>query len=164
MISNSLSSYSFLSAPVISIPNDCIACDVPVSKAVQMTQKRGFAVANQVVELLPIKVVYGNSGDNARRYPYMPGDTVWIRGDSMTLIWTKERYQLGDKKVILVPCSAIQAWEAQPQAYNWQVQGPNNTVFYAPPINLHTPSVLPAPAGTGVAPLVYEGDVTGLKP
>jgi hypothetical protein len=97
---------------MIRIPNDMIACEPFVNVGIEK-QGNTFVTAKQKNSLFATKVVYQNirefSNGNFQGYPYRAGDTVYVRGDAMTLPWTKEVLDLGGRKVILVPCAYIQA-------------------------------------------------------
>lgn len=99
---------------MIRIPNEMIACEPFESLAVQ-TQGKAFVIVKQKNSLYATKVVYMSIREfttgNLQAHPYQPGHTVYLRGDAMTMPWSREVLELGGKKVILVPCSHIQAWE-----------------------------------------------------
>ncbi len=101
IIPNSWNDYK--SDPIY-VPNKRIAC-TPLGKfrSVQ-TSGSGFKYALHKTALLELTVVHGN--DN-----YSVGDLVYIRGDALTLGWTKEEFsfpETEDVKFILVPEDAVQ--------------------------------------------------------
>ena len=83
------------------VTNKKVAC-TPLGKyrSIQMTGNT-FKTVAQKSELLSLTVVYGNDDFNV-------GDVVYIKGDCMTLPWSKEEFSLGDTKFIFVPEDRIE--------------------------------------------------------
>lgn len=108
---------------MISIPNEKIACE-PIKSFSLDKRGVGFKTIAEATSLTALTVVYPSSHqtsfmDGKRPIPYQPGDKVYVRGDCKTFGWVKEVFDLGGQKVILVPVSAIEAWET-----NWSVLSP----------------------------------------
>jgi len=87
--------------PKFFVPNKKVAC-APLGKyrAVQMTGNT-FKTAVQKGALLELSVVF-SSGD------YKKGDTVYIKGNCITLDWTKEEFTAESVPFILVPEDRIE--------------------------------------------------------
>lgn len=94
----------------ISIPNNHIACQ-PVTISVEKENRSGFATVKQKTQLLQTMVVFGSS--DPVKNPYKVGDFVYLRGDVSTLAWARNPFEIGGKKVILVPCDQIVALESR---------------------------------------------------
>ncbi len=85
-------------------PNKKVGC-TPLGKhrAVQMTGNT-FKTVAQKSTLIELTVLIGNDS-------YQPGDRVFIRGECMTLPWTREEYAMPDSTetmFILVPEDRIE--------------------------------------------------------
>ena len=89
---------SFPAAP--RVPNNRVACSPFESLSIE-TSGVGFKVVKQKNSLLRLLVVYGND-------QYQPGDTIYVRGDVITMPWTKEVFQVDKTPFILVPHEYIQ--------------------------------------------------------
>ena len=87
--------------PKFFVPNKKVAC-APLGKyrAVQMTGNT-FKTAVQKGALLELSVVF-SSGD------YKKGDTVYIKGNCITLDWTKEEFTTDSVTFVLVPEDRIE--------------------------------------------------------
>ncbi len=84
------------------VPNKKVACTPLGAQRSIQTTGNTFKTVLQKTTLLQLTVVYGN--DN-----YKTGDWVFIKGDCMTLPWTKEEYTTSDGKMfILVPEDRIE--------------------------------------------------------
>ncbi len=84
------------------VPNKKVACS-PLGKyrSIQMSGNT-FKTVAQKSTLLQLTVVYGNDS-------YAEGDIVFIRGECMTLPWTKEEFSVCNGEVfILVPEDRIE--------------------------------------------------------
>lgn len=87
---------------MIRIPNKKIACTPFESLAIQKTGTN-FITAKQKSELMETKVLFPDTED-----VYEAGQRVFIRGDAMTLPWTREVFEFQGTKFILVPMDAVQ--------------------------------------------------------
>ncbi len=82
------------------VPNNRVACTPFESLAIETTGG-AFKTVKQKTSLLRTKVVMGNSD-------YPEGVLVYLRGDVVTLPWTKEIFEVDGQKFILVPQEHIQ--------------------------------------------------------
>jgi hypothetical protein len=80
------------------IPNNRIACEPFESLAIQTTGKT-FVTAKQKNSAYITRVVYPSKDCD----DLLPGDSIFVKGTDMTLEWAKEVFEIGGKKVILVP-------------------------------------------------------------
>ena len=86
---------------MIYVPNRKVACSTLGKYRNVVMKGTNFKTAEQKGALLPLTVIFGNER-------YEPGDTVYIRGDAMTMPWSKEEFSDGDATFILVPEDYIQ--------------------------------------------------------
>lgn len=101
---------------MIRIPNDKIACR-PLNPSLEKSTKAGFMTLKNKTQLLETTVVFENAQDSEHRfYHYAVGDTVYLRGDVVSLPWVKEPMELNGETFILVPCDQIQAWDRKRDA------------------------------------------------
>lgn len=91
-----------------------LACEPFETLGIQ-TQGKTFVTVKQKNGLLRTKVVYPCERlvdtQLSRGSEIRPGFYVYIRGDCVSLPFTREVFDIGDKKVILVPLEQIQAVE-----------------------------------------------------
>lgn len=88
------------------VPNKRAACE-PFSSLAMEQQGKNFVHVKEKTTLFPLKVVMNTvSEDGGVRYH--EGDTVWVRGDTKTLQWAKDVFEIAGKKFILVPEESIQ--------------------------------------------------------
>jgi hypothetical protein len=82
------------------VPNNRVACSPFESLAIE-TSGSAFKTVKQKNSLLRLSVVAGNER-------YLAGTYVYVRGDVITMPWTKEIFELDGTKFIIVPEEAIQ--------------------------------------------------------
>ena len=81
-------------------PNRRVACTPFESLAIEASGK-AFKTVKEKNDLLSLTVVFGNDR-------YASGSMVFVRGDVKTLPWTREIFQVGEKRFVLVPEECIQ--------------------------------------------------------
>lgn len=86
------------------VPNRRVACSPFQAKSVEVKIKNAFATVSQKTELTQMEVVFGNER-------YRPGTFVYVKGDVLTLPWTREVFELAGKKFVMVPEDLIQLVE-----------------------------------------------------
>ncbi len=82
------------------VPNRRVACTPFESLSIE-AQGKTFKTVKEKNDLISLTVVYGN-------HNYSPGTIIYVRGDVKTLPWTREIFDIGLHKVILVPEDCIQ--------------------------------------------------------
>jgi len=82
------------------VPNRKVACTPFESLAIE-TQGTAFKTVKQKTTLYRLKVLIGNER-------FSVGSFVFVRGDVVTLPWTKEVFEQGGDRFILVPEDFIQ--------------------------------------------------------
>ena len=90
----------------ISSINKLVAIE-PIVATVEKEVRHGVAIAKQKVSLLKSKVVFFCDTDERQDLEINPGDTVYLRGDVITMPWVKEVFEVNGKKFILAPLSSI---------------------------------------------------------
>jgi hypothetical protein len=78
--------------------NGKVALEPFASTEIQTKNYGGFAVVAQKVQLIPLKVVFGND-------EIQEGQTVYVHGDATKHPFANQIHELDGKKYILVPIS-----------------------------------------------------------
>lgn len=81
-------------------PNRRLAC-TPFETLALETQGKTFKSVREKNDLFRLSVVFGNER-------YRPGDVVYVRGDIKSLPFTREVFEIGGDKFILIPEDHIQ--------------------------------------------------------
>jgi hypothetical protein len=82
------------------VANNRVACE-PIKFTAAELVGTSFKVSKQKIEMLKVRVVWGNER-------YAPNSFVYVQGTIKTLPWVNEIYELDGLKFILVPESVIQ--------------------------------------------------------
>jgi hypothetical protein len=90
-----------------------------------MEANRGLPVIKQKRELTKLTVVLQGEG-------YYPGDTVWLRGDSMKHPYASEVFEEGALSFILVPTDHIVAAEGSAKVPSIAGAGSDSTAVHWP--------------------------------
>ncbi len=86
-----------------------VACSPFPAQHMEKVIKGGFAMIDKKVQLQELKVVFNSADPDLE-----PGDSVWVRGDTVIQNWAKEVFTVDGKEFILVPASMlllVKAWK-----------------------------------------------------
>lgn len=96
MVGDSRKYFSQVHGTTFYSANNAVAC-LPLESTALESRGTGFKTFVQKTSLLKTKVVYGNE-------KILPGSVVYVRGDVISMAWTKEVYEdIGGNKIVLVP-------------------------------------------------------------
>lgn len=82
--------------------NKRVACTPFTSLSLEKEGKT-FAHVKEKTTLFELKVVF-----ETEDFDTVPGQSVWVRGDTKTLQWAKDVFEVQGKQFILVPREYIQ--------------------------------------------------------
>ncbi len=86
--------------------NKQIACEPIQNRTVASEIKSGFAVVKNKVELVKLKVIFGDQDEEIA-----PGDMVYIKGDTVNHPFCKDVFMIEGVPVILIPLQFVQMVE-----------------------------------------------------
>lgn len=97
--------------PLFFVPNNKVALSPFPTQSVEKENKGGFVVVKQKVSLTPLRIVFGNENVEGTMVYAPTGAVAYVRGDSVTLPWAKEVFEIEGQKFILAPLDAVQLVE-----------------------------------------------------
>lgn len=94
--------------PKFIVPKNKVALSPFPTTSIEKENKGGFVVVKQKVSLTALRVVFGTTSDVIS---VPTGSIAYVRGDSVTLPWAKEVFEVAGHQFILAPIDAVQLVE-----------------------------------------------------
>lgn len=86
--------------------NNRVAVEPFPQTSIEVKVNSGFAVASQKTNLTALKVVHAAMNTDINK-ALLPGDTIYVRGETAAHVFAKEVFEVGGSKFILCPLEMV---------------------------------------------------------